>query len=138
MKTQVISYETNESSDKLNVYYHDDTFWLTLENISRLFGSDTKSVYKTLKDVLRSGSLNDMKVNQHIEVTSQNGKKYPANFYNIDIIMAIGYRLNAFETTKFRLWSMYMVKNYLLQGAKMEYGMIGSLKRKFSYLLQSA
>ncbi len=138
MRVQSVCYQSESLANDLNVYYHDETFWLTLENMSRLFGCDTKRIYKTLKEVLQTGKLNEMKVNQHIEVTSKNGKKYPANFYNLDVIMAIGYRLNAKETTQFRIWSMYMIKHYLLQGVKIHKGMVANLKLKLSQMLASA
>lgn len=107
MNTQIISYQNQET--KLNVYYHNRTFWLTLENISKLFQSDIKSVFQTLKEILQNEDLNEKSVNQHIEIPSQSGARLLANSYNLDIVMAIGYRLNVKEATRFRIWSMNII-----------------------------
>jgi hypothetical protein len=136
MNTHTISYQLQEDHD-LNVYYHNNTFWLTLSNMSKLFNCSTQKVFKALKEVLKKDNLDTLDVNQHLEITTNSGAKSIGNFYNLDVIMAIGYRLNPKETTEFRHWSMFVIKNFIFQQAKMEYSVVGSMKRKFTQLLSA-
>ncbi len=135
METQTIFYQPQTDQRELNVYYHDNNIWLTLNNMSRLFNCSTQKIFKALKEVLKKDNFNVLDINQHIEVPTDSGSTSIGNFYNLDVIMAIGYRLNPKQATEFRLWSMFVIKNYILQQAKIEYGLVGSLKRKFSRLL---
>lgn len=137
MSVQTIPYQSQADDSELNVYYHNNTFWLTLDSMSHLFNCSAQKIYTTLKEIHKKGAFSSMVVNQSIEVNLNSGKKIVGNFYNLDIIMAIGYRLNPNEATEFRLWSLFMVKNYIFQQAKMEYGVVGSLKRTFSHLLSA-
>jgi len=137
MNTQSINYQSENVTKELNVYYHKDTFWMTLENMCHLFNSDSMKIYTALKEVVKVNAFDLLEANEHIEVISENGTQIVGNFYNLDVIMAIGYRLNPKEATEFRLWSLFIVKNYILQQAKMEYGVVGSLKKSFSRLLSA-
>ncbi len=137
MNTQTINYQPQTGSKSLNVYYHRDTFWMTLENMSHLFNSDAMKVYTALKKVVENDAFDILDSNEHIEIISDHGKQIVGNFYNLDVIMAIGYRLNPKEATEFRLWSLFVVKNYIRQQAKMEYGVVRSLKKSFSRLISA-
>ncbi len=137
MNTQTLSYQSQKDEKELNVYYHGNTFWLTLNSMTELFNCSASKIYLTLKEMEKCNSLNTIASNKHLEVTSISGNKSIGNFYNLDIIMAIGYRLNPKEATEFRLWSLFMIKNYILQRAKVEYGIVGSLKKGFSRLLSA-
>ncbi len=137
MNVQLIPYQSQADDSELNVYYYDNTFWLTLNSMSRLFNCSAQKIYTTLKEIQQKDTFSTIVVNQYIEVTSNSGKKSIGNFYNLDIIIAIGYRLSPKEATEFRLWSLFMTKNYILQQAKMEYSVIGSLKRTFSHILSA-
>jgi hypothetical protein len=138
MKKQVINYNRQEDNNPVQVCFYEDTFWLTLDSMSKLFGVETRLVFETLKDILKNGSLDARAVNKKLALTSKDGRSYEVNFFNLDVIMAIGYRLNIYEATEFRNWTIYMTKNYLLQGVRVEHGVIESLKRKISYMLDSA
>ncbi len=137
MNTQTINYQPQNSDKDLNVYYYKDTFWMTLENMSHLFNSDALKVYKAFKEVVEDEAFDLLESNELIEVTSDSGKTILGNFYNLDVIMAIGYRLNPKEASEFRLWSLFVVKNYIIEQAKLEYGVVGSLKKSFSRLLSA-
>jgi len=137
MNTNVINYQPQNSKKELNVYYHKDTFWMTLESMSHLFNSDALKVYKAFKEVVEDEAFDILESNEQLEVMSERGKSTLGNFYNLDVIMAIGYRLNPKEASEFRLWSLFVVKNYIIEQAKMEYGVVGSLKKSFSRLLSA-
>ncbi len=114
MSAQIFSYYHVDSN--LKVYYQDRTFWMTLESIAKLFKSDSKIVFKTLKEILNSENFSEEEINRSIEILSKNGTKLFANSYNLDIVMAIGYRLNIKEATKFRIWCI----NMFLEGIKIQ------------------
>ncbi len=137
MNTQTLSYQSQTDEKELNVYYCENTFWLTLNNMTKLFNCSASDIYRTLKDIQKSDNLNEITINRHLEVKSISGNKSIGNFYNLDVTMAIGYRLNPKEATEFRLWSLFMIKNYILQRAKLEYGIVGSLKKSFNKMLAS-
>lgn len=137
MNTQTLSYQSQKDKKELNVYYHSNTFWLTLNSMTELFDCSASKIYLTLKDIQKSDNLDTITVNKHLEVTSISGNRSIGNFYSLDIIMAIGYRLNPKEATEFRLWSLFMIKSYILQRAKVEYGIVGSLKKSFSRLISA-
>ncbi len=129
MRTQVVNYQVADKASELNVYFQNGTFWLTLSNMARLFGCDDKSIYRVVKEILSSGSLDKSSVNQHIEVPVQSGKRYQANSYSIDVVMAVGYRLNIKEATRFRIWSSFVSKNYLLSEVDREYTLFLGIKK---------
>jgi len=137
MNTHTINYQPQNGAKELNVYFHKDTFWMTFENMSHLFNSDAMKVYSAFKEVIKEDAFDILDSNEQIEVQSENGRQIIGNFYNLDVIMAIGYRLNPKETAEFRLWSLFVVKNYIRQQAKIEYGVVGSLKKSFSKLLSA-
>ena len=137
MTAHAINYQPQSSTRELNVYYHKDTFWMTFESMSHLFDSDSMKVYGAFKEVIKENAFDILDSNAYIEVISENGIRSVGNFYNLDVIMAIGYRLNPKEATEFRLWSLFVIKNYIRQQAKMEYGVVGSLKKSFSRLLSA-
>jgi hypothetical protein len=130
MSKQAVYYNRQEDDSPIHVCFHEDTFWLTLESMSKLFGVETRLVFETLKDILKSGSLDAKSVNKKLTLYSEDGNPYLVNFFNLDVIMAIGYRLNIYEATEFRNWTIYMTKTYLLQGVRVQHSVIGSLKRK--------
>jgi len=137
MNTLAIKYQPQNGTKELNTYFHKDTFWMTLENMSHLFNSDAMKIYTAFKEVIKEDAFDILDSNEQIEVMSENGREIIGNFYNLDVIMAIGYRLNPKEATEFRLWSLFVVKIYIRQQAKMEYGVVGSLKKSFSRLLSA-
>jgi hypothetical protein len=137
MNTQLIPYQSQTADQELNVYMHEGSFWMTLSCMSRLFNSSTLEVYATLKDVIKGGAFDGLNINKRLEVTTVNKTRSVGNFYNLDIILAIGYKLNPKEAAEFFLWSQFMTKSYILQSAKIEYGIVGSLKKSFSKILSA-
>jgi hypothetical protein len=137
MNTQLIPYQSHTADKELNVYMHEGSFWMTLSCVSRLFNSSTLEVYAALKDVIKGGAFDGLNINKRLEVTTVNKTRSVGNFYNLDIILAIGYKLNPKEAAEFFLWSQFMTKSYILQSAKIEYGIVGSLKKSFSKILSA-
>jgi len=90
--------------------------WLTQAQIAVLFGTQRPAVTKHLNNIFKSGELDKNSACSILEHTASDWKKYRTQFYNLDAIIAVGYRVNSFRATQFRIWATKVLKNYLVQG----------------------
>ncbi len=95
---------------QLQVQIKDETVWLTQAQISRLFGVDRSVITKHLKNIFQSTELQERSVCAKIAHTAKDGKVYHTNFYNLDAILSIGYRVNSIYATVFRQWANKILK----------------------------
>ncbi|HAV10535.1 MAG TPA: hypothetical protein DCX22_02830 [Dehalococcoidia bacterium] len=107
---EIIIYSTSEGSIRVEVTYQDETFWLTQKQISGLFGVDVRTINEHLKSIFKSEELQPDSVIRKIRTTAADGKKYLTNFYNLDAIIAVGYRVNSRQATQFRIWATNTLK----------------------------
>ena len=116
MKPQnIVIYKTKEGPE-LRVKLEKETLWLTQAQIATLFGTQRPAVTKHLNNIFKSGELDRNSVCSILEHTASDGKTYKTQFYNLDAIIAVGYRVNSFRATQFRVWATKVLKNYLVQG----------------------
>jgi hypothetical protein len=107
----------NEENIQFNVVVENDTVWLTQEQISELFGTKRPAITKHIKNIYKSGELNDVSTCSILEHMGKNGtQKYKTKYYNLDIILSVGYRVNSKNATQFRIWANQILKDYLLKG----------------------
>jgi death-on-curing family protein len=111
----IVIYKT-KNGPELEVKFEKETLWLTQAQIALLFGTQRPSVTKHLNNIFKSGELDKNSVCSILEHTASDGKKYRTQFYNLDAIIAVGYRVNSFRATQFRIWATKVLKNYLVQG----------------------
>ena len=97
-----------------------ETGWLTQQQIADLFGVKQPAISKHLNNIFKSGELNQVSVHSILEYTAADGKKYKTQFYNLDAIISVGYRVNSVNATAFRRWATSVLRQYLLQGAAMK------------------
>ena len=90
--------------------------WLTQQQIADLFGTKRPAITKHLGNIFKSGELNQNSVSSILEHTASDGKVYRTQFYNLDAIISVGYRVNSINATAFRKWATGVLKNYLLKG----------------------
>lgn len=114
-KGEIILYQPNESL-KLEVQIENDTVWLTQQQIAELFGVKQPAVSKHLNNIFKEGELNKASVHSILEYTAADGKSYKTQFYSLDAILSVGYRVNSKNATKFRQWANKILKDYLLRG----------------------
>ena len=110
-------YQPNETISievKLDVDY--DTVWLTQQQIADFFGGKQPAISKHLNNIFREGELDKNSVHSILEYTATDGKVYKTQFYNLDAILSVGYRVNGINAKAFRRWSNTILKQYLLQG----------------------
>jgi hypothetical protein len=93
-----------------------DTVWLTQSQIAMLFNVGQPAISKHLKNIFRSGELDEKTAYSILEYTATDGKVYPTKFYNLDAILSIGYRVSSIYATMFRKWANSVLKAYLLKG----------------------
>ncbi|WP_295195766.1 RhuM family protein [Veillonella sp.] len=112
----VIIYQSSSSNITTNVLFKDDTFWMPQKDIAQLFGVDRSVITKHLKNIFDSQELEENSVCAKFAHTAEDGKTYQVLFYNLDAIIAVGYRVNSKEATQFRIWATNMLKEYIVKG----------------------
>lgn len=115
-ESEIIFYTTEDGNVRVEVSYHDETFWMTQKKLAELFGVQRPAITKHLKNIFDSGELNEASVSSVLEHTAEDGKNYKTTFYNLDAIIAVGYRVNSQKATKFRIWATKTLKEFIIKG----------------------
>jgi len=114
MKNEIILFENDKV--KLEVNMQDETVWLTQAQMAELFGKDRRTVTRHIQNIYKEGELEEKSVCSFFEHTANDGKTYNTQFYNLDMIISVGYRVNSKKGTQFRIWANKVLKQYLLEG----------------------
>lgn len=112
----VIVYQAENESVSTNVLFKDKTFWMTQKDMAKLFDVNVPAISKHLKNIFESGELVISAVISKMETTAEDGKIYQTNFYNLDAIIAVGYRVNSKKATQFRIWATGVLREYIIKG----------------------
>ena len=112
---EIILYQPDETM-KLEVRLENETVWLTQQQIADLFGTKRPAITKHLSNIFKSGELEENSVRSILEHTAADGKIYKTQFYNLDAILSVGYRVNSRNATLFRIWVTQVLKDHLLRG----------------------
>ena len=108
---QYILYQLSDQEEKVQVVVKDETIWMTQRAMSQLFGVQTPAISKHLKNIFESGELDETVVVSKMEITTQHGaiegktQQIETNFYHLDAIISVGYRVNSLQATRFRQWA---------------------------------
>ena len=113
-------YSNNEGKQNIQIYLQDETVWITQKGMSEIFDVDRSVITKHLKNIFESLELEENSVCAKIAHTAEDGKKYNTNFYNLDAIISVGYRVNSQKATQFRIWATSILKEYLIKGFVMD------------------
>ena len=114
MKNEIILFENQDV--KLEVNMKDETVWLTQKQMAELFEKDRKTITSHIKNIYRDNELNKNEVCSFFEHTASDGKKYKTQYYNLDMIISVGYRVNSKQGIIFRKWATGVLKEYLING----------------------
>ena len=117
---QILFYITPQNEIRLEVRLEDETLWLTQKQMASLFGVETQTINYHLKEIFKSGELEEEAVIRKIRITAADGKKYLANFYDLDAIISVGYRVNSIEATQFRMWATRTLREFIIKGFVMD------------------
>ncbi len=111
-----ILYTDDNGDVKVEAFVQDETIWLTQKGMAELFGSAKSTISEHLKNIFERGELKENSVVRKIRITASDGKNYNTNFYNLDAIIAVGYRVNSKRATKFRIWATKILREYIIKG----------------------
>lgn len=115
-ESEIIFYQSENGNIKIEVLFRAETFWMTQKKLSELFDVQRPAITRHLKNIFESGELEEKSVSSILEHTAEDGKKYKTTFYNLDAIIAVGYRVNSGRATKFRIWATKMLKEFIIKG----------------------
>ncbi|PZV14818.1 MAG: cell filamentation protein Fic [Pseudanabaena sp.] len=112
----ILLYSTPNGAIRIEVYIQDETVWLTQKAIAELFGVQRPAITKHLKNIFESGELQEDRVCSILEHTAADDKTYKTQYYNLDAIISIGYRVNSLQATQFRVWATQTLKEFMIKG----------------------
>ena len=112
----IIIYQAPDGATSLQVHLDRETVWLTQAQLAKLFGVNVPAVTKHLKNIFSSGELTEEAVISILETTAADGKVYKTRHYSLDAIIAVGYRVNSFQATRFRQWATKVLRDHIVQG----------------------
>ena len=116
LKDLIIYQSQNNDNVSVEVLYDNEDFWLTQKSMSKLFEVEVNTINYHLKEIFKSGELTEESVIRKIRITANDGKNYNTNFYSLDAIIAVGYRVNSKQATDFRIWATNTLKEYIKKG----------------------
>ena len=122
MQNKIELYQTEGGTTQVEVTFEGETVWLSQKMMAELFSVNVPAISKHLKNIFESGELNDKEVISILETTTHHGaikgktQTRMANYYNLDAIIAVGYRINSIRGTRFRQWATQRLKDYLVEG----------------------
>ncbi len=119
MKNEIVLFQSGELAEHIEVRLDEDTVWLTLNQMAQLFNRDKSVISRHLTNVFREGELNqEATVAKNTTVQIESGRKVQRviDYYNLDAIISVGYRVNSKQGTQFRIWATNVLRDYLLKG----------------------
>ncbi|MGE4443902.1 MAG: virulence RhuM family protein [Candidatus Altimarinota bacterium] len=117
---EIIFYNSEEGDIKINVIFENETIWLSQKQMGELFDCTKENVIGHLKNIFNEREVDENSVTKDFLVTASDGKNYNTKHYNLDAIIAVGYRVNSYKATKFRIWATNVLKEYVIKGFVMD------------------
>ena len=138
-QSQIVIYQTEDGQARVNVRFENEMAWLTQKLIAELFEVSIPTVNEHLKNIFETSELSEDSVVRNFRITASDAKIYDTKHYNLDVVIALGYRVNSKRATQFRIWATarlrdYIIKGFALNDDRMKQG--GGVARYFEELLQ--
>ena len=121
-KGQFLLYQTPDGESKIEVKLQDDTVWLSLDQMAELFQRNKSTISRHIKNVLEEGELDENMVVAKFATTTKHGaiegktQKHLVSYYNLDMIISVGYRVHSYRGVQFRIWATKVLKEYIVKG----------------------
>ena len=112
----IIIYTTDDGQVEIEVRLEDENVWLTQNSMAELFDTTRNNITMHIKNIFEEGELQEKSVSKESLLTAKDGKNYKTKFYNLDLIIAVGYRVKSVRGTQFRIWANKLIKEYLIKG----------------------
>ena len=113
---EIVIYQTDDGQTKIDVRFEDETVWLTQAQLVDLYQSSKANISEHIKHIFEEGELDEDSVVRNFRTTAADGKMYNTKFYNLDMIISLGYRVKSILATRFRRWATEQLKEYLKKG----------------------
>ena len=117
--SNILIYQSEDGQTKIQTILEDETVWLTQAQLCELFQKSKSTISEHIKNIFLEGELVEDSVVRNFRTTAEDGKKYNTNFYNLDVIISVGYRVKSLQGTKFRQWATQRLKEYIVKGFTM-------------------
>lgn len=114
--SEITIYKSSDGTVNLDVNLTQDTVWLSLAQMVELFGRDKSVISRHLSNIFKNNELNKKSVVANFATTASDNKTYQVDFYNLDAIISVGYRVNSTKATQFRIWATQTLKSHLIKG----------------------
>jgi hypothetical protein len=114
--TEFLTFTAQSGEKSIEARYEDETVWLTQKLMGVLFEVETNTINYHLKEIFKSGEADENSVIRKFRITANDGKNYNTNFYNLDAIISVGYRVNSLRATQFRQWATKVLKEFAIKG----------------------
>ena len=115
-KTNLIMYTTEDGVTKIQATFDNDTVWLSIDQMAELFQRDKSTISRHIKNIFEEGEYISDSVVANFATTAKDGKTYQVDYYNLDVIISVGYRVKSLRGTQFRIWAMQILKEYMQKG----------------------
>lgn len=115
-KTNLIMYTTEDGVTKIQATFDNDTVWLSIDQMAELFQRDKSTISRHIKNIFEEGEYISDSVVANFATTAKDGKTYQVEYYNLDVIISVGYRVKFLRGTQFRIWAMQILKEYMQKG----------------------
>lgn len=119
-KGEVVIYQSEDGLTQIEVKLESETIWLTQDQLVNLYQSSKSNVSEHIKHIFEEGELNRDSVVRNFRTTATDGKVYRVNYYNLDMIISLGYRIKSSVATRFRIWATERLKEYMVKGFTMD------------------
>ncbi|MBQ4409080.1 MAG: virulence RhuM family protein [Bacteroidales bacterium] len=113
---EIIIYQTEDGATKLDVKVENETVWLSIDMMAELFQRDKSTISRHIKNIFEEGELDYNSVVAKNATTAADGKTYQVDYYNLDVIISVGYRVKSKRGTQFRIWATQRLKEYIIKG----------------------
>ena len=119
-KSNIIIYTTQDGMAKIETTFDEDTVWLSIDQMAELFQRDKSTISRHIKNIFTEGELQRDSVVAKFATTASDGKTYQVDYYNLDVIISVGYRVKSKRGTQFRIWATNILKEYMKKGFAMD------------------
>ena len=115
-KNNIVIYQLEDGKTKIDVKLDGETVWLSQQQMAELYDTTKQNISLHIKNIFEEGELQENSVSKESLLTAKDGKNYKTKFYNLDLIISVGYRVKSIRGTQFRIWANKLIKEYLIKG----------------------
>src|SRR5215212_6064537 len=115
-RSEILIYQTQDKKTQIEVRLEDETVWLTQAQLAELFQTTKQNISQHILNIFEEGELSQASVVKEHLTTASDGKRYQTAFYNLDVIISVGYRVKSHRGTQFRIWATQRLREYIVKG----------------------